>query len=87
MLFLACLLLLPVSLMVWRKSQRHRVWALAHILLVVTHPIWWISAQYGDCGFFLADAAMVYVVVASFGTARVTWLFRRKAAPVTSGGS
>jgi len=82
MLFLACLLLLPVSLMVWRKSQRYRGWAVAHILMLVTNPIWWISARSGDCGYFLAVVATVLVVVAGLGTARVTWLSLRKAAPV-----
>jgi hypothetical protein len=82
MLFLACLLLLPVSLMVWRKSQRHRTWAVAHVLLVVANPIWWISALSGDCRGTLAAAAMAFVVVASLGTARVTWRFLHKVASV-----
>jgi hypothetical protein len=81
-LFLACLLLLPVSLMIWRKSQRHGRWAVAHILLIVANPIWWMSALGGDCGFALAGLATVFVVVAGVGTARVTWLFLRKAASV-----
>jgi hypothetical protein len=82
MMFLACLLLLPASLIVWRRSQRHRGWAVAHILLIVMNPIWWISAVAGDCGSSLRDVATVFVVVAALGTARVTWLFLRKAAPV-----
>jgi hypothetical protein len=82
-LFLACLMLLPVSLIVWRKSQRYRGWAVAHVLLIVMNPIWWVSAVSGDCGYSLATLATVFVVVAALGTARVTWLFLRKAAPVS----
>jgi hypothetical protein len=82
LLLLLCLLLLPISLLIWKKTRRHRVWAAAHVLLIVVNPVWWIGALSGDCGRMLAAAAAAVAVVAGLGTARVVWLYLRKAAPV-----
>jgi hypothetical protein len=78
LLFLAVLVMLPVSYNAFRKDRRRWVWLGAHVTLLVLNPTWWISAISGDCGFLLKDFATATTVVAGVGTARAAWLARRR---------
>ncbi|MDB5290655.1 MAG: hypothetical protein JWL69_1896, partial [Phycisphaerales bacterium] len=76
--FWVLLLLVPAVYLLARAG--HPALALLHLLMLVLHPAWTVSAWHGDCGDFKRFASKLFVVAAAAAVPEavaVTLLFRR----------
>jgi hypothetical protein len=76
--FWVAILLVPVVYTLARSG--HPMLAAAHLLLLILHPSWTVSAWHGDCGDFKRMASTAFVILAGVAVpeaSAVALLFRR----------